>query len=321
LAPVLAGLSRAGIPVIVLKGAYLAAAVYENFALRQMSDVDLLVHREDLPGADAILAQAGFQRKEFSLIPSSDLNEFRYQERAGRTLIEIHWDLYKPEYPFRFDLGDMWHAAVPAVVAGVEVRVFAPEDQLLHLASHAAIHRFEFGLRPLCDLAEVIARQRIDWPLLAEKARRQRAGRAVGVPLLLARNLLRVEIPDAAIEALGVAGLSGKLFSEARETVLLNARGKRSQGEPNPNLLFFLGRRRWWDRLALIRTRLFPSRQTVAAMYPVAADSPRIWFYYPRYSWNIISRNLPGLKTILRRKARRPVDRDAAAELMDWMLE
>lgn len=320
LAPVLAGLSRAGIPVIVLKGAYLAAAVYENFALRQMSDVDLLVHQDDLSGADAILAQAGFQRKEFSATPARDLKAFCYKDRVGRTLIEIHWKLYNPDYPFHFDLDEMWKVALPAVVAGVAVRVFAPEDQLIHLASHAAIHRFEFGLRPLCDLAEVIARKRIDWPLLAEKARQQRTGRAVGVPLVLARNLLRVEIPDAAIEGLGVADLPERIYSEAQETVLHNARGKRSQGEPNPYLLFFFGRRRWWERLVLIRNRLFPSRQTVAAMYPVAADSPRIWFYFPRYSWHIIARNLPGLKTVLRRKARRPVDRDAAAELMDWML-
>lgn len=320
LAPVLAGFSKAGIAVIVLKGAYLAATVYENFALREMSDVDLLVRREDLPGADAILEGAGFLRKEFSAAPASDLKEFHYQDRAGRTMVDIHWELYRPDCPFRFDQDDMWRAAVPAVVAGVGVRAFAPEDQLIHLASHAAIHRFEFGLRPLCDLAEVIARQRVEWPLLVEKARRQKAGRAVGVPLLLARNLLGVEIPAAASEGLGVAELPERLFSEAQETVLLNARGKRSQGEPNPNLLFFLGRRRWRDRLVLVRNRLFPSRQTVATIYPVAADSPRVWFYYPRYSWRIVARNLPGLKTVLQRKARRIADRDASAELMDWML-
>ena len=321
LVQVLTGLSKAGIQVIVLKGAYLAAAVYENFALRQMSDVDLLVRREDLPGADSILVAAGFQRKEFGATPSGDLNEFHYRDQAGRIRIEIHWELYKPDYPFRFDLEGMWMAAMPAVVAGVEVWAFAPEDQLIHLATHAAIHRFEFGLRPLCDLAEVITRSRIDWPLLVEKAGRQRAGKAVGTPLALARDLLQVEIPAGAIDGLVGAALPEALLSEARETALLNARGKRGRREPSPNLMFFLGRRRWRDRFALVRNRLFPSRQTVATMYPVAADSPRIWFYYLRIFSLIIRRNLPGIWTFLLRKARRPAGRDPATELMDWLLK
>lgn len=51
LRPLLAGLRTAGIPVIVLKGAYLAEAVYGDIALRPMGDVDLLVPSADLPGA------------------------------------------------------------------------------------------------------------------------------------------------------------------------------------------------------------------------------------------------------------------------------
>ncbi len=321
LAPVLNGFSQAGIQVIVLKGAYLASTVYENFALRQMSDVDLLLRREDLAAADSILASSGFRRREFDLAPAREENEFHYRGPAGGGMIEIHWELYKPDYPFRFDLEAMRLAAVPAMVAGVEVLVFSPEDQLVHLASHAAIHRFEFGLRSLCDLAEVIARNTIDWPLLVEKANRWRTGRAVGISLALVREWFRAEVPAEAIAGLGTADLPKALLSEARETVLLNRQKNRGHGEPNPNLLLFMGRKSWRDRLTLVRNRFFPSRQTVAAMFPVAADSLRVWLYYPRYGWMIISRNLPGLRIFMGRKVRRNAERDASAELMDWLLK
>ena len=43
LRPLLLALRAAGIPVIVLKGAYLAEQVYRNIALRPMGDIDLLV--------------------------------------------------------------------------------------------------------------------------------------------------------------------------------------------------------------------------------------------------------------------------------------
>ncbi len=43
--------SEAGVPVIVLKGAALAALVYPSPALRPMRDIDLLVHRRDRSGS------------------------------------------------------------------------------------------------------------------------------------------------------------------------------------------------------------------------------------------------------------------------------
>ncbi len=321
LAPVLASLSKAGIPVIVLKGAYLAAAVYENFSLRQMSDVDLLLHPEDIPKADPVLIGAGFLRNEHEAIISPGRNEVHYRQRSGPFRIEVHWELYAPDYPFRFDLAEMWRAATPAQVAGVDALAFCPEDQLIHLTSHAVVHRFEFGLRPFVDLAEVIARLRIDWPHLAEKAGRQNVGRVVGVPLALARELLQVDVPAEAIAGLGDGDMPRELFAEARETLLLNARGKREKGEPNPNLVLFFGRRRWRERLALARRRLFPSRQALAVIYPVAADSPGIWFCYCRRFFGILGRNLRGMRTLLIRRIRRPFSRNQAGELMDWLLK
>ena len=60
LGPVLQALQHDNIPVIVLKGAHLAALVYRHIALRPMSDIDLLVHRSDLERAVAKLHDLGF---------------------------------------------------------------------------------------------------------------------------------------------------------------------------------------------------------------------------------------------------------------------
>jgi hypothetical protein len=321
LAPVLAGLSQAGIPVIVLKGAYLASAVYDNMALRPMRDVDLLLYREDMLGADPILVKAGLQRKELKASPTRGLNEFHYREPSGQLRIETHWELYAPDYPFCFDLDALWRDAIPVTVAGAEVKAFAPEDQLIHLASHAATHRFEFGLRTLVDLAEVVAHLRINWSLLVEKAGRQCVGRAVGLPLALAGELLQGGIPAKVIDSLGVAAMPKALFVEARETMLLNVRGMRENGEPNPNLVLFFGRRKWKDRFALARNRIFPSRQTLTLKYPVAADSPWIWLYYPCMFFSILRRNLLGLRIMLWRKVCRSAGRGQAGELMDWLFK
>ena len=61
LGQVLCGLRQAGIPVIVLKGAYLAEAVYRNIALRTIiTDVDLLVPILDFPKAHKSLLIHGY---------------------------------------------------------------------------------------------------------------------------------------------------------------------------------------------------------------------------------------------------------------------
>jgi hypothetical protein len=70
LGTVLQRLRDSGILVIVLKGAYLAEAVYGDVALRPMVDVDLLVRKTDLDRAQSILLDmGGFQQQ-----PSRDRN-------------------------------------------------------------------------------------------------------------------------------------------------------------------------------------------------------------------------------------------------------
>lgn len=52
-------LRRHRIPVIVLKGAHLAELIYGNRTLRFMSDLDLLVQKDDLMRVDALLLEMG----------------------------------------------------------------------------------------------------------------------------------------------------------------------------------------------------------------------------------------------------------------------
>ena len=59
LASVVAALHDGEIPVIALKGAHLALAVYDQPALRMMTDLDLLVPTRDLETAAAILEEIG----------------------------------------------------------------------------------------------------------------------------------------------------------------------------------------------------------------------------------------------------------------------
>lgn len=319
-APVLKALKTSGVPTIVLKGAYLAKAVYDNITLRSMHDMDILVQREDLAKANAALSSAGFIPQEFHLSPPDDINEFHYQEAVSKAIIEVHWELIPPDYPFKVDIGSLWEAAVPARIDGVDILTFSPEDLLIHLGLHATIHRFVHGLRPLCDMAEVVSHLHVNWHLVEDKIKKNGVGRAVRVPLLLAAKLLKAAIPEDEIRRIQTTSLPNPLWEEARETILLNSPVRSTRKAPNPNLVLLWGRKRWRDKLALLLRRVFPSRKMIAALYPVPMHSLRVFLYYPVLFLALLKRNVTGFRIFLSGTARRSSTHKKAAALMDWLL-
>jgi len=161
LTTVLQRLRGAGIPVIVLKGAYLAEAVYGDVALRPMCDNDLLVPKADLARAEAVLLDMGGVHKQLKDTESRRRTKHHAPPVLIRDLaIELHWTIVSPTGPVRVDAAGLWDRARPAAVAGVEVLSLSPEDLLLHLCLHFSYKDGCVGLRSLCDVAETIHRFR-----------------------------------------------------------------------------------------------------------------------------------------------------------------
>ena len=181
LSKVLKAFKDAGIDVIVLKGAFLAEAVYKNIGLRPMSDVDLLIKKEDLSLVKKELAQVGYTTQQ------CDLTQWHAEQ--GRLLthmhippyckhglsIEVHWDIQTLASPFRIDINTFWGHTQPVTIADVEVLMLAPEDLLQHLCLHLEQHR-NSGSAPLrwyCDIAEVIKYHegKFNWEYLVKSAK------------------------------------------------------------------------------------------------------------------------------------------------------
>jgi hypothetical protein len=283
LSPLLAVLGEAGVPVIVLKGACLAEAVYVNIALRSMSDVDLLVPRVELPRAQAILLDLGYgpqQRKDIELLcrRNMELDAFVGVDPS----VELHWSIAVPTSPFRIDIAGLWERAQPATIAGVHVLALSPEDLLLHLCLHASHqHGFECGLRPFCDIAEAVRHygSELDWSQFVDRAREWGASRYVGLTLHLARNLLAVPVPEDVLGQLVPGGLDSRMLKEATKYVLAQERYRDDWALLHlPN--------RWGDKStrekvkALWEMASFPSRSQKVLRYPRSRDSRHLWPHY-----------------------------------------
>ncbi|MCI5146342.1 MAG: hypothetical protein D3923_12645, partial [Candidatus Electrothrix sp. AR3] len=175
LSKILKALQSKGIPVILLKGVYLAKTVYSNIALRSMGDIDLLIRKPDLLKAEKTLLELGYRsgRKGDIETACEKQNHLPPLRKQNSSPVELHWNIEWPTAPFTIDVEGLWERAQPVSIAGVEVLGLSPEDLLLHLCLHTSYrHLYKNGLRSFCDMRETIRyyRNEIDWEQVGLRA-------------------------------------------------------------------------------------------------------------------------------------------------------
>jgi Uncharacterised nucleotidyltransferase len=131
----LAAFHRAGVPVISLKGPWLAERLYGDTAFRTYTDLDLLVHTADIARAEDLLGALCF-------IPAGRRSQYDRKWRRHGVIVELHHDV---ENPLIFDFGieRAWNRAQLSQFQGVPAWLLEPSDELLYLCLHGAKHRFE----------------------------------------------------------------------------------------------------------------------------------------------------------------------------------
>ena len=96
---------QGGIETMLLKGAALLILFYKDAGLRPMTDVDLLVRRDQANRAIQLLTSLGWKSKYSSpeaLIPFEQAGEFRNGDNQS---LDLHWCLM---WEGRQELGRRW---------------------------------------------------------------------------------------------------------------------------------------------------------------------------------------------------------------------
>jgi len=285
LGEILRALRTTGIPVILLKGACLAEAVYGDSALRPMGDLDLLVKPTDLIEAVRTLRAMGYE-SDMPFDPVA--SQFGFQDmpamRSARgVLVEVHWTLVTPLCNANIrekELEEIWSRAVPAILAGAETRMLSPTDLLLHLCMHMSVHhRFaDISLRNLVDVAEVCRhyKSEIVWPEFVARANDWGVANGVRMALQLAAEWTDLAVPAGALAGLGGEPADDEAMRWVRHKVLNGAAAGLGS-----ELSRLGGEARVVGKLAAIRDAVFLPRAMMARYYPVPADSWRVLAYYP----------------------------------------
>jgi len=324
LARVLKALKDADIPVIPLKGSYLAGVVYGDAALRPMNDIDLMVRQEDFRKTIELLMSREY-RAEGKVRPE---DVFAVQQHhpplTGRSgiPIEVHWTITQPKlnslimppHPALSREGrgnnvipqhaaghhwiaeGIWHRARHGMVANVKVPVLSPEDLIIHLCIHAVQHhRLEGQLRSLFDIARTVRfyAGHIDWPLMRDLAKLWGAERSVYLALALAGRYAGISGPDRFMTDIRPKNNTPEIF-EIAETFLFNR-----------SLIISRHVTKLWEQKGLIHTcryllgRFFLPRIELAVHYGVPSNSMKVYLYYLMRWRDIVRRHLRTVARVL----------------------
>jgi hypothetical protein len=197
-------LAARGVRFVIFKGMALVEQIYRDLSLRAFRDCDILVERNHLKAAYAILLDFGF-----SPVHYTSLQEYLVRQKFGANMrhsdgssVDLHWAIQGYEMQ-PCDPEIIWqYCQAPETSQEFPGWRMSPELTLVNLASHFQVHEYE-EIKPLIDfhLTAATLGKRID----IDEVRR--IARALGMAHtvdLAARLCDRLLIPNEIVRRLAM---------------------------------------------------------------------------------------------------------------------
>lgn len=198
-------------PIILLKGAAYKALDLGLAKGRLASDVDLLIPREQLQEAEALLLASGWQsmseddyEQHYYREWMHELPPLRHEERD--TIVDLHHTILPLTSRLKPDPKTLIAAAIP--MANGPFHTLAPVDAILHRATHLFYDGdLRDSLRELVDIHELITTYSTTMGRFENRLIRRALELDLGKPLFYAlyfcRRLLDTRVSGKLIDALG----------------------------------------------------------------------------------------------------------------------
>jgi putative nucleotidyltransferase-like protein len=205
-------LTKAGYPMLLLKGAAYAMAGLPLARGRTSADIDIMVPGDRLDNVEQHLLEHGWELEEIEPYDaryyrrwSHELPPLRHRDRGS--VLDVHHNILPPRSRLRPDPSAFWHSAVTLEDRSM---AFCPT----HMALHVAVHLFQDGeiaggLGDLIDFDELcryFGRQPGFWEQLVPAAVKLGLARPLLYALRYTSLLLGTTIPAAVIAEAERAG-------------------------------------------------------------------------------------------------------------------
>lgn len=293
------------IDVIVMKGAALAELIYQDIGLRGMSDVDLLIRKEDIKRANDVLEDMGYYAVDLSRFDGSDSYLTTCDYRSKNPLhpsFHVHWHIVNSTVPApyssRINMDEFWRDAAHVEISDVSVLTMSPHHFLIHLCEHAMrVTHSASKLIYLMDIASLVNNPpihpsdgysapfnkggikggfEIDWHKVVETSKDYGLDRFVYNILSLTRLNMGLDVPEWVLERLKPKrmALGERLFH------FITARGK---GFSGLSYLVHLSMNKGiFKKISFIFRTLFPPAWVLAKRYAYSSKdkNPALLYLY-----------------------------------------
>lgn len=235
----LRALSAAGVQPVVMRGLWLAEAVYEDPALRQFADIDLAAPIEALETVAQVMRSEGFSftgppegpieadgvrerlRRGFYdglgfwRKPISEANHVEFDFHVTLHVVSVGWWPYRPTQELMYERSEPWE------LEGAQVRAFLPDFALLAHCENMCRHELAWSARrsQLIRYYDIVQMARLvsdeGWERLIGDARELRLGIQLAALLAKVAEMWGAWWPEDLLERLGWETGYGRLAGYA----------------------------------------------------------------------------------------------------------
>jgi Uncharacterised nucleotidyltransferase len=279
-------------PPVLLKGGALAATLYEEVGLRPMSDLDVLVPRDELAQWLDLARDAGFRRLTPEMARGLAERVHYQVALAGGAhrdaMIEIHFGLVagasdwrSPDARWFLERSETFEPRLG--ISCSPARQLLPGPHLLYLSAHAMLQHGGAQARLIWfhDVHLIVSMlgARIDWESVLSRARELRWDAALADTLARARDLFGTKVPESAMRA-----LDGPDVSDVPDVIASGRVRRLSDPSMSRAELVWseLGSVPAGDRLLWALAILFPRPEYMRWRYPTAGWT---WPVLYPYRW------------------------------------
>jgi hypothetical protein len=297
-------LNRSNIPIVLLKGAFLAHYIYEDIALRPMGDIDILVREGDCRIVLEKLKELGYEK--LAAYHSSNFHEELLLDdtkhltpmvKPGCCPVEVHLDIFpKVSHDSRYMI-NTWETTQNESLNGYPLKYLSPEYQILylclHLCSHINDEALDKGIRLFwfSDIHEIIMRFRdkINWNSFYSIVSSIGVGAQVNTILTYIRYYWNTPIPETVLHC-QEKDINGSCLTSNIRSILDGTKAKKSHihryikktkvpltKETEINSFYYL-----WKEI-------FPNRSNLINRYDLN-DSLIVYIYYAIHPWKLFMR-------------------------------
>ena len=200
---IVAEFNQSDIPVIALKGIYLSEWLYKDLGLRQMSDIDLLIHEEDYKKCLEIFVSLGyysFDGDESELGGQPDLMHYKARLNEKNVYVELHIKIHQNKEKYLIPIDELWENSVSATLNSIPVTALSLTHNLIHLIVHFEKH-FRNGHIQFTSVSDIVnliitKQDEIDWEIFVDYCKKYNCLDIVCKYLMLISKYIDFQLPE-----------------------------------------------------------------------------------------------------------------------------